>query len=332
MKNHKKAFRLLIALCGLAACYCSLGSLTGGSQVGNPATVVGHVQNTAQQPSPGVRVYLLSSQFVPAADTLLDTGDLIGIIAIGADTTQFMTVTDSTGRFEIRKVPWNVYNIFVSDTSSTGVAIRRNVVINRDTVDIGNESLKKPGCVIFNITDTMFVTGGYIAVLGTPLFQKVTTPGQYTIYVPDDTVSVVYSTGGKIAPVVQDSLQTVYVISGDTVDLTGIPPVVINGSLGYLLNGQPKPLSPADTVRSSDSAIVFIISGAYSNKNSTIEYQFYISGDSATSLVTPWGAVSFYRLKVQGSGWFYVSTRVRCRTPNGEMVSEWSPTCAILIP
>jgi hypothetical protein len=252
-------------------------------------------------------------------------------MAIGADTTQFETVTDSAGRFEIPKVPWKVYNLFVADAVNGGVAMRRNVVIDWDTVDLGNETLKKPGCVIFNISDTLFVPDGYLAVKGTPLYQKVTAPGQYCLYIPDDTISVVYSTVNMNVPNIQDSTKNVYVVSGDTIDLTGIPPVVINGSLGYLTGGQITPLSPADTVRSSDSIVEFVVSGAYCNKHSTIEYQFFISNDTAQATVTPWNFNNSYRLRVRSSGWFYIACRVRSQTPDGLLISEWSPTCAIMI-
>jgi hypothetical protein len=333
MKKYKHTIGLFAVLCGCIACYCTRSTVAGGSQIGNPATVVGSVETSAQHPGRGARVYLLIPQFVPAVsarDTSLDSGSLTGIIAINTDTTQFMTVTDSAGRFEIRKVPWNTYNLFIADTSNAGVAMRRNVVIDLDTVDLGNETLKMPGCVIFNISDTMFVPDGYLAVKGTPLYQKVTAPGQYSLYIPDDTISVVYSTVNMNIPTIQDSTKNVYVVSGDTIDLTGIPPVVINGSLGYLTGGRPTPLSPADTIR-SDSIVEFVVSGAYSNKNSAMEYQFYIAEDTASATVTPWSFNNSYRLLVRSSGWFYIACRVRSQTQNGLMVSEWSQTCAIMI-
>jgi hypothetical protein len=337
MKKSKKTIRcavecaVLVSL--LSVCRCSL-DLAGASQVGNPASVVGCVKNTQQKPAAGAKVYLLTSQFIPtvrAADTLGDSGDLTGTIIIGADTVQFMTVTDSNGGFVISKVPQSTYNLFVSDSSVSEVAMRRNVVIDRSMVDVGTETMRKPGKVIFNITDTMFSANGYLAVMGTPLFQTVSCPGQYTLTVPDDTVSVVYTADTVNHSKDSKSYANVYAPSGDTVDMTGIPAVVINGALGILDSGWVVPITPADTIRAADSTVRFIVSGAYSNKDTALEYQFFFSHDTTPAVITNWSSANSYLLLVSKAGIYYVSYRVRSQTTTGPVISEWAPTCAVII-
>ncbi len=336
MKNDRLPFpravecvEYVMIICLISICRCSF-QVAGASQVGNPASVVGCVRNTQQKPAAGAKVFLLTSQYVPAIqaeDTAAGKDDLTGTMIIGADTTQFMTVTDGNGGFVIIGVPLNTYNLFVSDSSVSEVAMRRNVVIDRSTVDIGTETLTKPGTLLFNIADTMYSVNGYLAVLGTPLCRSVSSPGEYSLVVPDDTISVVYTTGAVQRTMVLNS----YVSPGDTIDITGIPAVVINGALGYLDNGKVSPLSPADTIRPADSTVRFIVSGAYTNKNAALEYQFFISSDSTPAFMTDWSSSNSYLFLVRKSGWCYVSFRVRSQTANGPIVSEWGPTFAVMI-
>jgi hypothetical protein len=333
MTHGKKTFCFIVACAALLACACSrdgsqVGSI-GGSQVGNPATVVGCVDNSRNFPVPGAQVYLLPKLFNPALAAIDSSFDTAGAPMVHVDdSTAFVTRTDSSGAFTIRYVPQDAYNLFVRDDSGK-VAIRRNIRINADMVDLGRDTVRQPGVVIIDIADTAFGPGGYLIVAGTPLNIKVSAPGQYLMHVPDDTVAISYVVGTTAKST--NIPGSISVVSGDTMDVTGIPAFVINGSLGYSLGGSTLPLTAADTIRIADSTVRFTMTGAYSNKGKGLAYQFFLFHDSSNTILTTWNTSATYDARLNAFGWYYVSCRVQCTSPAGVVVSEWLPTCAVMI-
>jgi hypothetical protein len=327
MTHGKKIFCLTVAFAALLACACSLG----GSQVGNPATVVGFVDNSLDAPVQGAQVYLLPKLFNPGLATLDSGLDTAGAPMVYVDdSTAFVTRTDSSGAYAIRNVPSNAYNLFVYDDSGK-IAIRRNIRINGSTVDLGRETVRQPGVVIIDITDTAFSPGGYLIVAGTPLSLKVAAPGEYLMRLPDDTVTVSYVQGTKDNTQATNLPPRISVTSGDTMDMTGIPAFVINGSLGYSLGGTTLLLTAADTIRTADSTVRFAVTGAYSNKSNALTYQFFLFHDSSNTTLTIWSTSATYDAHLSTYGWYYVSFRVQSTSPAGQVISDWLPTCAVMI-
>jgi hypothetical protein len=329
MTHGKKTFCLTVASVGLMICACSLG----GSQVGNPATVVGFVDNSQNVPVQGAQVYLLPKQFNPALASLDSGFDTTARPMVYVDdSTAFVAWTDSSGAFTIHNVPQNAYNLFVYDDSGK-VAIRRNIQINGSRVDLGRETVKQPGVAIIDIADTAFSPGGYLIIAGTPLNLKVSAPGQYLMRLPDDTVTVSYVVGANANDNTKSTNipHSISVPSGDTMDMTGIPAFVINGSLGYSLGGPALPLTAADTIKIADSTVRFVVSGAYSNKGNALAYQFFLFRDSSNTILTMWNTSAAYDAHLFAFGRYYVSCRVQCTSPAGVVVSDWLPTCAVTI-
>jgi hypothetical protein len=327
MTHGKKTFRFTVAFAALLACACSMG----GSQVGNPATVVGCVDNSQNAAVQDAQVYLLPRLFNPSLASLDSAFDTVGAPMVYVDdSTAFATKTDSNGAFAIHNVPQNAYTLFVRDDSGK-VAIKRNIQINTGRVDLGRETVKQPGVAIIDIADNAFSPGGYLIVAGTPLNLKVAAPGQYLMRLPDDTVTVSYILGTKDNTPSTSIPHSISVTPGDTVDMTGIPAFVINGSLGYSLGGPALPLTAADTIKTADSTVRFAVTGAYSNKGNALAYQFFLFHDSSNTILTTWNASAAYDAHLSTFGWYYVSCRAQCTSPAGQVVSEWLPTCAVMI-
>jgi hypothetical protein len=329
MTHGKKIFFLTVASIGLMICACSLG----GSQVGNPATVTGAVDNSQNVPVSGAQVYLLPMQFNPALASPDSGFDTAGAPMVNVDdSTSFVAWTDTDGAFTIRNVPHDAYNLFVYDDSGK-VAIRRNIQINGNRVDLGRETVQQPGIAIIDIPDTAFSPGGYLIVAGTPLNLRVSAPGQYLMRLPDDTVTVSYVVGANANDNTKATNipHSISVTSGDTMDMTGIPAFVINGSLGYSLGGLTLPLTAADTITIADSTVRFVVTGAYSNKGNALAYQFFLFYDSSNTIVTMWNTSAAYDAHLSVFGRYYVSCRVQCTSPAGVVVSDWLPTCAVMV-
>ncbi len=337
MRNH--SLMPTAVVCAIVTIVCEICQCTtqiaGASQVGNPSTVAGYVRTTQSKPASGAKVYLMKADFLPElppADTGTSNGDLSGTMVVGADTAKYLAVADSAGKFSIENVPQQTYNLFISNDSVTQMVLHRNLAVNSSVVNLGTETLQKPGVAVFTIGDSIFAENGYLAVKGTPLVLKVKTPGQYGVSVPGDTVSIVYHTSSDILPLhSKTDTAGVFIRAGDTLDMTGIPMIVISGSLGFIENGVTIPLSLVDTVQTLDSAVRFAVSGAYSNKSPALEYQFFISSDTLLPVLSGWITQNTYVYRVTMPGRYYISSRVRCRAAGDTAVSGWGPTLSVFI-
>lgn len=329
--RHGKRFLQYAAIPALwLCCVCGnrLTDLSGGSQVGNPAVAVGCVQDVNQRPVGNARVYLVSPDFNGAGIPIIPPSADSGQIVLGRDSSGFLTFTDASGRY-VFHVPEKEFNLFIEDTATDAVGLRRHVAINDTSVNLGMETVKQPGIAIVNIPDTMFAPNSYLIVPGTPIALAVPAAGPFMIPVPGDTVSLGYYTP-RTNTVKQAGDSSRFVVRpGDTVELSAPAPAMFTPVLRYQTDAMVVPALLPDTLSTDVSAVMLIASGPYPSKTGGVEYQFFYfrgTGQGGVTSLSNWSDDNFYSLSTISSGQYGVSCRIRIN----DLASDWIPTRIII--
>lgn len=324
----KRLLRFAAASALCLCCLCTTNKIAGGSQVGNPAVAVGSVQDTSRRPVSNARVYLVSPEFNAAAKAGVST-DSSSQTILDSDSSGFLTFTDTNGKY-VFHVPQKEFNLYIKDSTTNAVALRRNVAINHTNVDLGLETVKQPGFVIINVPDTMFVPNSYLILPGTPFAFSVPQAGSYTIAVPNDTVSLEYfSAQTNTKKQAGDSSQFI-VQPGDTVNFSGIVPVMFAPVLRFKTSTMTVSALVSDTISTSDSSVMFIASGPYSGKIKGLQYQFFYfrsTADGSVTSLSNWSDANNCLITTRFTGQYGVSCRIQI---NGS-ISDWITTRNIYI-
>jgi hypothetical protein len=209
--------RFLPLLCALISSVVVLlcsgpAPLSGG---GGTETVIGKVL-TSDGSHPGrTQVVLLSVDHDP-----LDTHSVRAYHAI--DT------TDEAGAYVLSNVPFGAYTLQATNIDKGTRSLNAGIIVAKDTVSKPVDTLRTPGLITVQLTDTVNTASGYMYIPGTTIAARLTLSASSVTLdsVPSGAVPGVYY-GVKNNPTKTIVRRSVTVPQGDTVEIS-------NSSWNYL--------------------------------------------------------------------------------------------------
>lgn len=330
--NSLRSITGSVCLTALSVAIVTLNCLQG-TEVGNPSTVIGKVATSDNNPVEGARISLLSPGYSSIRDTLFapqgdpDSGVLYGEMVVFNQGERISVTSDQKGEFKIDNIPSSNFNLFISDSSGSRFAFRKNIHVDQETSDLGTIQVTVPGYATIIIQDTMFHADRFLLLSSVPLQIPVTGAGQYSVPIVGDTLDLLYvnSSRDSLMPIVQNK-SVAWVPPGDTLDLTDIPHVLVPPSLAVMV---------ADTLRYSnvqifcmnDTIILISALNAFSNKGHVLQYQFF---EASQNFISRWDTSLTLALPVASPSNLLVSCRVRSRSDTA-VVTSWTPGLKIQV-
>lgn len=198
---------LTALLCGLSG--CSPDALSGGTSTSENGRIAGRIVTTEGAAAARTQVFLYPADYNP---TVPDTG-------IPVDT------TDASGYFFFSKIRRGTYAVGAVGISARLRSHHGDIAVDNDTVELTNDTLKKPGVIKIALPATADTSSGYVYIPGTNVSVKLS--GSTPLYalldsVPAGTItSVVYTSADtSIASLLKEEV-TVHPADTTTVLTTG---------------------------------------------------------------------------------------------------------------
>ncbi len=159
LKNIMNLKNLKLIICLLPLWFfCSIDiSDGGGSEVGN-GIIAGIVVD-----SNGDAVQSAKVQIIP---------DFYDPMVYGSLPDYMTMTTGSNGRFKVELKETGKYNIEVIQSQKQIRALKTNVLVNKDRVYVDKITLNTPGAAYLVLPDTVDTANGYVYILGTNQFEK----------------------------------------------------------------------------------------------------------------------------------------------------------------
>ncbi len=275
----------------------------GGSEIGNPKTVVGAICDSSGTRIAEVSVFLIDT-------SITDPGRLV------ADSCK-ETITGADGSYRFTGVYEGGYNLFGFTSGGDRMLLRRidlasddNATREVETFTRGIDTIRSSANVIVNVDSCLSQNGNFIFVPGTIIRVPVDSCGEYLVKCPASKVDIVYCKNDSLEML--DS--NLNLSAGQWLDLTGrtytIPkPAVISGTVSGI----------------AGRTYLFSVDSIYLGPNHPVQYCFDW-GDS----VSAW-----YSSATAGHSWNTAGTytvSVQARSLRDTLsVSQWSDGTEVTI-
>ncbi len=326
MNNIPKSFLTVFSLIFTTLLFNNCGErIAGGTEVGNPAVVMGTVHDNDGKAISKAKVFFVtphynaildSTFYIPSGNT--DGQDEQRSFSKGEQC--FLAYANTNGQFILPGLAKDTYNLLVMDSTQKKAFFKTRISIYRDSVNLGIINLNGLSYATIKVSDSIFKDSGYISMPGTPIKSPITQSGLCTIPILGDSLNYIYfgRTGDSLSTIINTKLDSDSVQHpGDTLDLTGTEHILIPPHLAVLSNNDTS-FTPGDIIVPLGQVLNIIAVGAYSNKGHILEYQFY---ETNSNVLSNWSTSNTYSMKVKDSGTYTLSCRVRSRSDQSQMTS-----------
>lgn len=137
--------------------HCSTNVAGGGSESGNPV-IVGKVNTVSGDPAENTILGLIPSKYNPAIDEALPDS--------------LLDTTDALGNYQFNYPGSGSYNIEAVNTTYGTRALIQGISVSEDTTFIKDVYLTDVGALKIFLPDTIDTANGYLVILGTTNFKK----------------------------------------------------------------------------------------------------------------------------------------------------------------
>lgn len=279
-----KIINILLITLALLLSQCT-DNVSGSAQQGE-AKVTGIIQTDDGKPVIGSAIQLLPSDFNPIDDSIEWNRSVA-----------YQTMTDDSGKFQIENVLSGNYVLNGQDTFLMKHIYIPEIIIENQDVNLGTKTLKNNSYVTIALNDSILTKYNYVYIEGTQYYTQIDSSNIITLPIPSDTIELsFFISDSGITEKLYDSIA---VIDGDTIDLTGTPETPI--------------LLGKDSISIDSLYQIRLI-----NFSDTLLYRFYWGNADTTQWIQDsvfyhnWDTTGTYTIKAQA------------RTIGNILYSDWS--------